>query len=198
MKILNTLTTAILFVVLTSFNSDNLPKTFTDLLDRATMKFEKPSNFGEIKTVENRQMNYEYAIKHTNKKFEVRYAIRPLDNLLKDYAEKEKKKKKGDMNINPNNLYNSFLQATVLNISGGQLPEFTEFGKESVKKEFNADWGATTFVNVEKEFGQDYKYCMIVALHKDNFGDAYIFYLSDTQDGFDELMSPAFHSLKFK
>jgi hypothetical protein len=39
---------------------------------------------------------------------------------------------------------------------------------------------------------------MIVAIHKDNFADAYFFYLSDTMDGFDELMNLAFHSLKFK
>ena len=32
---------------------DSSPNTFTDLLDRATMKFEKPSNFGETKTIEN-------------------------------------------------------------------------------------------------------------------------------------------------
>lgn len=198
MKTIKTLSTGLLFLVLTSFSSDNLPKTFTDLLDRANLTFQMPTGFEETKTIENRQMNYEYAVKHPKKKFEVRYAIRPLDNLIRDYEEKEKNKKPGDINIHPNKLYSSLLQVTTLNISGGQLPEITVFDKQAVKQEFNADWGATTFVEVGKEFGQKYKYCMIVAIHKDNFADAYFFYLSDSKDGFDELMNPAFHSLKFK
>lgn len=198
MNKIRTFGTGILLLVLTSFTSENLPEEFTDLLDRSKLLFQKPTGFEEIKTIENPQMNYEYAIKHPKKNFEVRYAIRPLDDLLRSYEEKEKNKKPGDINIHPNKLYSSLLQVTTLNISGGQLPEVTVFDKQAVKQEFNADWGATTFVEVGEEFGQKYKYCMIVAIHKDNLGDAYFFYLSDTKDGFDELMDPAFQSLKFK
>jgi len=190
--------TGLIFLILTSFTSDSLPKTFTDLLDRASLTFQKPVGLEETKIIENRQMNYEYAIKYPKKRFEVRYAIRPLDNLIHDYEEKEKNKNPGDINIHPNKLYSSLLQVTALNISGGQLPEIIVFDKEAVKQEFNADWGATTFVEVGKEFGQKYKYCMIVAIHKDNIADAYFFYLADSKDDFDKLMDPAFHSLKFK
>lgn len=123
MKHIKTLATGLLFIVLTSFSSDKLPKIFTDLLDRANLTFQQVDGFKEVKTIENRQMNYEYAIKHTKKNFEVRYAIRPLDDLIRDYAEKEKNKKEGDINILPNKLYSSLLQVTTLNISGGQLPE---------------------------------------------------------------------------
>lgn len=191
-------TIGLLFFILTSFTSDNLPKEFTDLLIRAGLTFQKVSKLEVTKTIRNRQMNYEYAIKYPNKKFEIRYSIRPLDKILSDYLQKEKNKKKEDINIDPNKLYSSLFQATILNISGGQLPEITTFEKAAVKDEFNADWGATTFVVLEKEFGQDYKYCMIVAIHKDNFGDAYIFYLSDSKVGFNELVDPAFYSLRFK
>ncbi|MBK8343209.1 MAG: hypothetical protein IPL12_07700 [Bacteroidetes bacterium] len=44
--------------------------------------------------------------------FEVRYAIRPLDTLLREYTEKEKNKQPGDINLNPNNLYATLLKAT--------------------------------------------------------------------------------------
>ena len=198
MNKITTFSIGLLLLVLTSFTSDNLPKTFTDLLDRGNLTFEKPTGLVETKTIKNRQMNYEYAIKYPKNKFEVRYAIRPLDNLLRDYEEKEKNKRPGDINIHPNKLYSSLLQVTTLNISGGQLPEVTVFDKQAVIQEFNADWGATTLVEVGKEFGQNYKYCMTVAIHKDNFADAYFFYLSDTKDAFGELMNPAFHSLRFK
>jgi hypothetical protein len=185
-------------VVLTSFTSYTLPKTFTGLLKRANLTFQKPSGFEQTNNIENRQMNYEYALKYPQKNFEVRYAIRPLDDLISDYEKKEKNKKPGDINIHPNKLYAALLKSTTLNISGGQLPDVTVFGTQAVKQEFNADWGATTFVECSKEFGQNYKYCMIVAIHKENLADVYFFYLSDSKDGFDKLMDPAFHSLKFK
>ena len=198
MKLIKTFGTGILLLVLTSFSSPDLPKTFTDLLDRANLIFQKTEGLEATKIIENRQMTYEYAMKYPKKNFEVRYAIRPLDNLLRDYEEKEKNKKSGDINTHPNGLYSSSLQAITLNISGGQLPEIAVFDEQAVKQEFNADWGATTFVEVSKEFGQQYQYCMIVAIHKDNIADAYFFYLSNSKDGFEELMFPAFHSLRFK
>lgn len=188
----------LLTLVLMSFSADNLPKKFSDLLDRAQMTFIAPEGLKSTRIIENRQMNYEYALKYPATDFEVRYAVRPLDYLLKDYEQKEKNKKPGDINIHPNKFYNTSLQATILNISGGQMPEIKAFDKHAVKQEFNADWGALAFFETGKEFGQDYKYCLVVAIHKDDVADAYFFYLAKSQDRFDELMQPAFHSLKFK
>lgn len=185
-------------IFLTSFQSDTYPKLFTSLLQRAHMKLEKPEGYTETAPIENRQMNYEYALKHPTKRFEVRYAIRPLDSMIIDYKAHMKTKKEGDIFINPNKFYESSLQATLLNISGGELPEITVFGSKAVKDEFNADWGATAFVNVGEEFGQDYKFCMVVALHKDDLGDAYYFYLADDRQVIIDTMMDAFHSLKFQ
>ena len=190
--------TATLLLGLTSFKPENLPPTFISVLASGKLTFEKPSDFKEVKIIENRQMNYEYAIKHPKKNFEVRYAIRPLDELMRQYEENMKNKGPDDVYISPNNLYATLFQVTALNISGGQDPNIIEFNEEAVKNEFNADWGATTIVEVGKEFGQKYKYCMLVAIHKDNCADAYYFYLSDNKEQIGELMDPAFHSMKFQ
>jgi hypothetical protein len=198
MKKTNFLLIGFSILLLTSFKSDNLPKEFSDLLDRAKMTFVKPIDYFKTPAIINNQMNYEYALVYSGKTFEVRYAIRPLDEQIKEYEKNMKNKKDGDIFLNPNNIYETVLQATVLNISGGILPNITAFNKDAVKNEFNADWGATAFVEVGKEFGQAYKYCMVVAIHKDNVADAYYFYLSDSKEGFNEMMQPAFHSLKFK
>ena len=191
-------TIGLLFLTLTSFASNNLPKEFSDLLVRTGLTFQKVSGLIDTKIIKNDQMNYEYAIKYPNKRFEIRYAIRPLDRLLNEYRLNQKNKKKGDILINPNTRYYTLFQAIILNISGGKLPEIRIFEKAAVKEEFNADWGATTFVELGKEFGQNYKYCMVLALHKNNLGDAYIFYLSDSTVGFNDLVDPYFYSLRFK
>lgn len=170
---------------------------FDNLLQRSALSFIQPPGFDSIGITENSAMEYEYALKHRSKNFEVRYAIRPLDTLLQQYQDKEQNKQPGDINLNPNNLYATLLKTTTLNISNDYLPEMVVFDKAAVKEEFNADWGGTTYVEVGKEFGKGYKYCMIVAIHKDNVADAYLFFLSDNADNFNDIMLDAFHSLKF-
>lgn len=121
------------------------------LLDSANMSFEVPKGYIEIEPIKNAQMNYEKAFKHPSKRFEVRYAIR-THNF---------------------GFYKQIFETTVLDISGGQLPEYSPFGSEAVKPEFGADAGATVLVKVGKEFGQDYKYCLFVYIFKQGIGCVY-------------------------
>lgn len=198
MKKLKLLLAAPLLLFVCSFSSDNLPKDVSVLLAEAQMTLDIPDGYTPVKPVENRQMNYEYAIINKDRTFEVRYAIRPLDRMIADYNEREKNKKAGDINIHPNKLYTALTEATILNTSGGNMREPAVFDSAAVKSEFNADWGATTMYEVGEEFGQKYKYCMIVALHKDNAADAYYFYLAYDKNVITQNMDAAFHSLKFK
>ena len=191
------LTTGILLFLMTSFTNDRPASVFEEKLLEAKMRFEMPKGFQDAAIISNKQMNYEYAMKHIEKNFEVRFALRPLEGLLKSYDEKEINKKPGDINVSPNKFYSSALLATAMNISGGKMPQISQFPKEAVKAEFNADWGAVAKVEVAKEFGQEYKTCMIVAIHKDNAADAYYFYLGNDSQTLLELMKPIFHCLKF-
>lgn len=184
------------FILLASFAANTLPKTFTDLLSRADMLFESPDSVVSAPIIYSHAMSYEYAIKYPGKNFEVRYAVRPSDNLWSEYEAHSKNLKKGDVNTNPDSTYMAAFQTIILNVSGG-LPNITEFDKASVKSEFNADWGGTVAVQPRKEFGQNYKYCMIIALHKNKKGDAYVFFLSDSTEGFNQKVAPVLHSLMF-
>ncbi len=181
-----------------SYSFSVKPDKFNELLTRSDLIFTQPENFTSVEIVDQNNMQYEYALKHNTKNFEVRYAIRPLDELIKTYDKKEKNKKEGDINIHPNTLYKTLLQSTTMNISGGYLPEMVVFDSLAVRQEFNADWGATTYVEVGNAFGANYKYCITVAIHKNNVADAYLFFLSDNTENFDDIMLTAFHSLKFK
>lgn len=186
------------FVILTSFSSENLPKEFIDLLNRSEMTFNQPEGYLETPKVENQQMNYEYAIINHNKDFEIRYAIRPLDELIKNYNEQKENGTSGNSNLHPNKFHVPTFHAVIFNVSGGKFSKINEFTPEAIKKEFNADWGAMAMVEVGKEFGQNYKYCFIITIHKDNVGDAYCFYLTNTQESFAKNLQEPFHSLKFK
>lgn len=176
-----------LVLLLTSFSGltfaqDELPEdsleflTFEMLLDSTNMRFEAPENYIEVEPIANLQMNYEKAYKHPTERFEVRYAIR----------------------MHPYNFVEQLVEVTMLNISGGQEPEYNFFDSEAVKSEFGADAGATGLVYVGEEFGQDYKYCLLVYIHKNNVGDGYIFYMADDNTIISDLMLPIFHALQYK
>ena len=189
---------AIVFFALTSFGQPDLPKSFTDLLSRGDMMFETPDSMVSTPVIPNRPMAYNYALKYPAKNFEVRFAVRPTDEMWKQFKLTENDKKKDNVNYNPDSAYMSAFQTTLLNISAtSELPKITDFEKNAVKEEFGADWGGTAFVYPSKLFGQNYKYCMVVCIHKNHAGDAFIFFLSDSKDGFNELVLPAFHALKF-
>ena len=195
MKRLTSLLILILITGLCAFTGDDLPLQLKNKLDRAQMTFNSPAGYTEIPLVTNSQMHYDYAVKLPTKDFEIRYAIRPLDSLFIQFAAM---KKQGGVAINPNKLYSGLFMATVMNLSGGKLFKINVFDTVAVKKEFNADWGGTCIFPVSGEFGKGYNTCMAIALHKDNLGDAYIFYLSNSANSYQSELLPVFYALKFK
>jgi len=188
-----------LIVILTTILSSNaigqnLEEFKSQLVD-CGMNVTIPSGFVESKIIENDDMGYEYAIKYPDKDFELRYATRPIK--YKIYSNDSLKKEIEDQIPFRNSQYGTILETIVLNITGGVDYKIQAFDKDAVKKEFNADWGATIFVNLNSDFGKGFKYCMIVAIHKDDVADAYYFYLANSKENFSENMNPLFHTLKF-
>ncbi len=98
----------------------------------------------------------------------------------------------------PNKGYLPFTAALVMNISHSEdTLGITEFKAADVKKEFNADWGASFYIPCNSEFGKGYKYAMVVALHKKNVANAYAIYLFDDGEEITNEMMRSFHSLRF-
>lgn len=172
---LNFLILNLLFSQETQHEDTIIYYTFEQLLDSAGMVFTAPNGYIETKPVHNMQMNYEKAYKHPRKKMEVRYAIR-----LHQYQ-----------------FFEQMFMVTVLNISGGQLPEHTSFNPDAAREEFGADGGATVFVSLGEEFGMGYKYCLFVYIYKAGVGDAYLFFMANDKDVILDNMMDGFYSLKY-
>lgn len=169
---------------------------FKALLDDCGMVVSIPEGMVECNIVTNDDMEYEYAVKYPDKNFELRYAIRPI--RYKEYANEDIKQEFENIAPFRNSSYAIILQTVILNITGGNDFPVQVFETKAVNNEFNADWGATTFIQLNSDFGKGYKYCLIVAIHKKDVADAYYFYLSDTTDHFSKNMQPLFHTLKFE
>ena len=195
MKFLSTLITT--FCILTITAQDKL--NFDKLISENHLVFVKPEKFIETKVFENEDLYYNYALKYELDSFEVRYTVFPLHSLLEDY--KKSFDNPSTTTLDPNKYHTSMFMANILNVSKsgmGNMPGIADFPKEAVKKEFGADYGGTSFFMANSEFGKDYKYCMMMVLHKKDIADVYVSFLSNSKERFEEYMLIAFHSIKFK
>ena len=57
------------------------------------MTFDNPKGFFPAQIIRNPQLDYEYAITVPGRRFEMRFAVMPMDKLIAEYEEKERNKK---------------------------------------------------------------------------------------------------------
>lgn len=162
-----------------SVNAQNLPKKFQQLLNETHMRYSIPHGFTTTAIIENGDVAYDFAVKSKTKKLEIRYRIWPTKD---------------------NSMTNPMLITMALNISNGEAIEPQSYPPSSVKEEFGADNGSTVMVFTNSEFGKGYKACLIFVIHKNNIGDAYVFFLFDDPQILSEAIftDEIYHALKFK
>jgi hypothetical protein len=195
---------ASLFILLVSTFcfSDELTD-FQQLCDKADMAFSIPDGFKPVKVKKNPDVLYQYAVKHTSKKVEIRYSIFSLKDEVKEYNEYLKHKNdtanKKIILLDPNKGYELFAATVVMNISQSEKTKgITEFKPEAVKHDFNADWGTSFYIENNSQYGKGYKYSCVVAIHKHYIANAFIVYLFDDGKEIKEEMLTSFYNLKFK
>jgi hypothetical protein len=169
---------------------------FKSFIDECGMSFNIPDGFVAGVIFENPDMNYEYVLRYPDMDYEVRYAIRPI--RYKEYANAEVRDELESLRPFRNSQYEEIFKTVLHNITGRDNHRVQVFNPDSVKGEYNADWGATAFVELDSDFGTGFKYCLIVAIHKKDVADAYYFYLANSKENFMDYAKPFFHSLKFE
>ncbi len=186
---------------------DSTTQRFLTILDETGMVFHQTGGTIQIPIVKNMQMHYEFAVKYPDKPLEIRYAIASLKDRVADYNEWRKNPKPGEIRTDPNTLAKSMAYVVSLNVGGGSMDPsigFNPFPPEAVKAEFGADWGGTSIIPIKNtSFGTDYKWCLMLVLHKNSVADSYVFYLTDTREHLNTLLKDdaamaSFYALKFK
>lgn len=201
MKPIYTTVIALALAAQGAFSQTELPEAFTDGLNRAKMVFEMPEGFTSTTIIENPHMHYEYAIKHDTADIEIRYAIRPFDNLIQKYEE-AKKDTSGMIRtvmINPDQVsfYAKITTATGYNISKSPI-KGRNLADKVIKETYNADNGMVFFVNPKAEFGKGCKYCSMYSIYKKGLGMAFIFFIGDDQFEIVDMAAKVSGSLRFE
>jgi hypothetical protein len=182
---------------------------FFTLVENGGLQYVKPSSAKDVKVVQNADLNYHYAVRDTVDNIEIRYIVYPLQEAINQYNGPHSDSGVGK--IDPNFLHTNFLLSCAFKVEGkafsadGQFPEIKELSHATADIKYNADWVGIADVQPCDEFGQQYKFCTICALHKDNLADVFIFYLYNNKDEFtgrnpfaEETVDGVFNSLKFK
>lgn len=204
-----------------SVDVDKNVEEFQDLLERANLLFFEPENYTIVPIIPNKQVAYHTAFRLDNG-IEMRYLIWPYDNYIKEYNEYLERKEKGIKRIdpergevksevmaNPNNMYSAFFLACLFNIcektdsSWEQAKSLMgEYKEDAVKKEFNGDFGMYSGCNTDPEFAQDFKYCSVYLVHKEDYGMFLCFILYRDKEHMSkyyksEELTKAFYSVQF-
>ncbi len=189
--------------------TDSVHKKFNAELAKAGMTFTMPNDAVEIPIVKNRQMHYELALTIPGKSVEVRYAIAPFSTIRNAMKGSQNG---GDTTEAFNKRINDMARAITYSIAtnvGGGVRDTTIRGQlfppDAVKREFGADHGGTIFIPIKNNsFGTEYKFCMMIAIHKDFAGDGYVMYLGDSLQSLAPIVKEhfgingGFYALKFK
>jgi len=148
----------------------------TSALSRAKLSLEPPSGFETVAIQLSERWSYQYAIKSVDAKLEVRYAVLP-----------------------PGDDYEATFAAAVIKLDReGQLRGIGTFPYDSVREEFNADWGGALSFDVHPELTGEYTTGLAVFIHRDGVGNGMFVGLFDELAGKVEWeWDRAFHSLRF-
>ncbi|MDB5158510.1 MAG: hypothetical protein JWR50_3217 [Mucilaginibacter sp.] len=188
--------------------TDSTEIKFQKVLEDNKMEFTMPVGTVKIPLVKNMQVRYDYAVKFKDKPIEIRYSVFSLGDRIAQYKKFLKDKPPGSSMVDPNASSKTFAYTVALNVGGGTMDPaigFNAFPPEHVKPEFGADWGGTWIIPIKNNsFGTDYKYGIMISLHRDDVADAYIIYLGNSgQELFNMFkenmaLGGLFYSLKFK
>ncbi|TGL58701.1 hypothetical protein [Leptospira sarikeiensis] len=140
---------------------------FEKILKDFNFQFSFSNDFRSIKTKDNPNLYYDYAIKHKSKKLEIRYFIGLPAPKVEGF------------DFEKNEFYKKQALTTAANVCQCMdRIRSKELSADTVLS-FNADWGANFYIEATSEFGRGFKYSIVTAVHKKDLPDLYTIFLFD-------------------
>lgn len=167
---------ALLFIAASTHAQSKQHVDFNQLANKAGMTFKDPKGSVKAAVVKNKAITYQYAVKYPDHNIEIRYLILP-------HVGKPMPVKKD----NKPTLYDPFdaMSMDLATKAGGGIKDpqiqAAGFDPAQAKKEFGADKITFWMIPVKNNsFGTAYKFCNMVAMHKENGANAFVFYLANS------------------
>ena len=157
------------FIFITTFlfsQKIEYPPLFYNLLEKVEAEYFEPVDAGyrDYEPHKNKYLNSHFAIRSNKEKMDIRYFIIPWND--------------DNPNASNPNIRTFTTLTNVATNSDDAIISAIQPTKESLLKEFNADWGMTYFFQ-PKDIFSDREHCRMIALCKEGKGTVFIFYLFD-------------------
>lgn len=168
---------------------------FNELIKTVEIDFKVPENLIE-KSHRKSYKKWHQSFANRYNTFEIRYFINPIKKESIDFYNQNREKSSNSV-MDPNTAYLPLFEYLVYEISG-QMPNWIIVDSTNVIEEFNCDWGASTTIVPNDEFGKGYYICSVVGLHKQNKADVLIYFLAKNKEVLSENLLKYLHTMTFK
>lgn len=144
----------------------DMPDDFRQLLNQAGLEFFEPLEAGyhDIRLPENDYQNCQFAIRSGKEDLQIRYFVLPWND-------------EDPVSTQPNLATFRALTSIATNADDAVISAIQP-GRETLQKDFNADWGMIYFFKPKPGFS-DQPFCRMIAVCKEGKGTAFVFYLFD-------------------
>lgn len=165
---------------------------FREQLDQAGMAFHPPPGFLPVAPKANDRVTYHCAIATHAPKLEIRFHIvslkrPPLPEGFTSIA-----------TIDMNALHDAHLLALIHNVADRVISGPNALPTEAVRPEFGADRGTVSRLGLAPSaFGDGFNECLLLALHREDVADAYVFFMFEDFEQAAELIQSHFCTLTF-
>lgn len=165
--------------------------TLEQLMTESGAVIEVTDQLAEVPVQDNDIFQYQRSYRSKDKLLELRIALRPLERLKIEYQDPH------NAAPEPNHIFPLIFDSLVGQLAkAGRMPS-REYTNEEAKQKFNADWAAAAVFDIEPEFSADYQQALLLALHRNNRGDAYLVFLFDDYDQVKPILKQNLAALRF-
>lgn len=170
----------------------DLPAVFRDQLAQNAIAYKAPDGFRLVAAKANDRVTYDLALATDQPNLEIRFQIVSLNRLpLPDGFTPIAQ-------VDMNALHDVHTLALIRNIASQIVSGPNALPAASVGPEFGADRGTVTrLVLAQSAFGEGFVECLLLALHKENVADVYVFFLFDDFERAADRIQAAFYTLTF-
>ena len=161
------------------------------------LEFFMPKGYVETTLNSNEALLYDFAISKGAEDFEIRYKIHSLKKELK--AHKKNLKNPVERMVHPNFIWKMTLITQIKTLSGNDEAQLQmrEFEEEAFSSEFIGDAGGICFLDVSNEINSDYKYAIVMAIHRNFKADVYVTFFGNDKENLQDNSIEAFHAIRF-
>ncbi len=164
---------------------------FLSLIDDAGLVYEELPGYEPKEVAYNELFQYEHVLQHQSGNLEIRYAIRPLSQIIIDYQDPH------SATPEPNHIYPLMFSAITDRLSGAKHSPSNEYSSEQANELFNADWAAVSVFDTQDEFSAQFSQGTLLAMHGNKKADAYLVFLFNDYSAVKESINSALATLRF-